>query len=76
MEAESAFPSPISDFEAERFTSGVELPQSQTHKFEDLGIAEGDVDCAPASGHDTFVCIYISNNKLGFQVQFQKPAHS
>jgi len=42
MEAESAFPSPLSDFEAERLTSGVELPQSQTYKFEDLGFGEGD----------------------------------
>jgi len=52
MEAESDFQSPFLNFEAERFTSRVELPQSQTYKFEDLGIAEGDVDCAPAFGHD------------------------
>ena len=46
MEAESAFPGLFSDFEAERFTSGVELPQSQTYKFEDLETAEGDEDGA------------------------------
>ena len=46
MEAESAFPSPLSDFEAERLTSGVELPQSQTYKFEDKGTADRDLDCA------------------------------
>jgi hypothetical protein len=40
VEAESAFPSPFSEFEAEIFMNGIELPQSQTHKFEDLGIAE------------------------------------
>ena len=44
MEAESAFPSPLSDFEAERLTSGVELPQSPTQKFENLGIGEGNED--------------------------------
>ena len=42
MEAESAFPGLFSEFEAERFTSGVELPQSQNHKFEDLEFGEGD----------------------------------
>jgi len=46
MEAEYAFPGLFSDFEAERFTSVVELSQSQNHKFEDIGTAEEDVDCA------------------------------
>jgi len=46
MEAESAFPGTFSDFEAERLMSGVELHQIPTHKFEDLGTADIDVDCA------------------------------
>jgi len=46
MEAESAFPGTFSDFEAERLMSGVELHQIPTHKFEDLGTADRDVDGA------------------------------
>ena len=46
MEAESAFPGTFSDFEAERLMSGVELHQIPTHKFEDLGTADINVDCA------------------------------
>ena len=34
------------DFEAEWFKNGVELPQSPTQKFEDLGIGEGNEDGA------------------------------